>query len=275
MSKKILLTGASDGIGLEAAKLLAAQGHQLLLHGRSARKLEQAKNVIGESDALIETYLADLSDLNQVADLAADIKSKHASLDVIINNAGVFKTSAPVSAAGLDVRFVVNTIAPYILTMQLLPLMPDDGRVVNISSAAQQPVDLAALRGDTLLSDAMQAYAQSKLAITMWTRQLAHSQRQSQSQSQSEGNRVFVSVNPGSLLASKMVKEGFGVEGKDIGIGADILTRAAVSEEFADASGKYFDNDIGAFGDPHPDALNDTLCASVASACSQFAMEAV
>ena len=271
MAKKILLTGASDGIGLEATKLLAAQGHQLLLHGRNAQKLEQAKNAISESDALIETYLADLSDLRQVVALAADIQSKHTSLDVIINNAGVFKTSAPVSAAGLDVRFVVNTIAPYILTMQLLPLMPDDARIVNISSAAQQPVDLAALRGDTLLSDAMQAYAQSKLAITMWTRQLAHSQ----SQLQGEGNRVFVSVNPGSLLASKMVKEGFGVEGKDIGIGADILARAAVSDEFADASGKYFDNDIGAFGDPHPDALNDTLCASVASACSQFAMGAV
>ena len=136
MAKKILLTGASDGIGLEATKLLAAQGHQLLLHGRNAQKLEQAKNAISESDALIETYLADLSDLRQVVALAADIQSKHTSLDVIINNAGVFKTSAPVSAAGLDVRFVVNTIAPYILTMQLLPLMPDDARIVNISSAA-------------------------------------------------------------------------------------------------------------------------------------------
>lgn len=267
MTKKILLTGASDGIGLEAAKLLAAQGHHLLLHGRSAQKLEQAVSAIGQVDAQIETYLADLSDLDQVQALVADIKANHKALDIIINNAGVFKTAQPVSAAGLDVRFVVNTIAPYLLTVQLLALMPDDARVVNVSSAAQQPVDLAALGGDIMLADAMQAYAQSKLAITMWTRHIAHEHRQTK--------RVFVAVNPGSLLASKMVKEGFGVEGKDIGIGADILMRAAVSDEFADASARYFDNDIGAFGDPHPDALDDALCAAVANTLSQFAIEAV
>ena len=62
-------------------------------------------------------------------------------------------------------------------------------------------------------------------------------------------------VNPGSYLGTKMVKEGFGMAGKDIHIGAEILVRAALTDEFATASGQYFDNDSGQFASPHPDAL--------------------
>ena len=90
----------------------------------------------------------------------------------------------------------------------------------------------------------MEAYAQSKLAITMWTAYLAE-----------QGVApMIVAVNPGSLLASKMVREGFGTSGNDIGIGVDILKRASLSEEFAQASGRYFDNDAHQFSAPHPDA---------------------
>jgi len=67
---------------------------------------------------------------------------------------------------------------------------------------------------------------------------------------------IRVPVNPGSLLGSKMVKEAFGVAGGDIRIGAEILSRAALSDEFAAASGQYFDNDSGQFSSPHPDALD-------------------
>ena len=67
---------------------------------------------------------------------------------------------------------------------------------------------------------------------------------------------AVIAVNPGSLLGTKMVKEGFGMAGKDIRIGAEILVRAAQSEEFAAASGRYFDNDSGRFARPHPDALD-------------------
>ncbi|MCB1800010.1 MAG: oxidoreductase, partial [Gammaproteobacteria bacterium] len=74
---------------------------------------------------------------------------------------------------------------------------------------------------------------------------------------------VFVAVNPGSLLATKMVKEGFGMDGNDIRIGSDILIRAALSDEFAEASGLYFDNDKGRFASPHPDALDLQKCKDV------------
>merc|ERR1711879_890868 len=138
--------------------------------------------------------------------------------------------------------------APYRLTQQLLPLLGSQGRVVNLSSAAQAPVDIEALAGTIHLEDEFQAYAQSKLALTIWSRDLAYEVGQN--------GPMIVAVNPGSLLASKMVKEGFGVAGNDIRIGADILIRAALSDEFAQATGPHFDNDSGEFAAPHRDALN-------------------
>lgn len=246
--KKTLITGATDGIGLETARTLAADGHHLLLHGRSAAKLEAASKEIAALTGAgpVETFLGDLSDLQATANLARDIVAKHDQLDVLINNAGVLVTSQPLTRDGQDVRFVVNTIAPYLLTKRLLPLMGEDGRVVNLSSAAQAPVSISALLGKSRLS-ANAAYAQSKLAITMWTRVLAKD---------NPDGPVFVAVNPASLLGSKMVKEGYGIAGGDLRIGADILVRAALSETFATASGKYFDNDTQRFVLPHA-AAND------------------
>ncbi|MCO4783297.1 MAG: SDR family NAD(P)-dependent oxidoreductase [Candidatus Cloacimonetes bacterium] len=249
MNKTILITGASDGIGLETAKSLISQGHNVLLHGRNPNKLANVLNDLSKlsDEAILETYIADLSDLNQVQKLIEDISETHDLLDVIINNAGVFSGPDNILENGLDIRFVVNTIAPYLLTKGLLHLLPSNGRVVNLSSAAQAPVDLDALLGKLKLED-YPAYAQSKLAIVMWSNCLALQLKDTDS--------VVTSINPGSLLASKMVKDNFGVEGGDLKIGADILVRAAVSEEFENKSGSYFDNDAKYFSDPHPDALD-------------------
>ncbi|AXT27834.1 SDR family NAD(P)-dependent oxidoreductase [Ruegeria sp. AD91A] len=250
MTKTILITGSTDGIGLLTAKKLASDGHNVLLHGRSIPKLESAAAEVGEN---VETYAADLSDLSAVQGLAENVRAKHDRLDVLINNAGVLKAPQSVLENGQDIRFVVNTLAPYLLTELLLPIIPADGRVVNLSSAAQAPVNIRAMQGSVPLAD-MEAYAQSKLAITIWTREWAKSQSDAP---------VMVAVNPGSLLASKMVKEGFGLAGNDMNIGADILIDAALGERFADASGAYFDNDSGAFSDPHASALDKGHAADV------------
>ena len=258
MAKTILITGSTDGIGLETAKRLAAEGHTLLLHGRNAEKLEAAGREVSSiaGAGRIETYLADLSRIADVSALADEVGKRHRALDVLINNAGVYKTPHPITQQGLDLRFVVNTLAPYLLTKTLLPLMDATGRVINLSSAAQATVDPDALAGRVRLED-MGAYAQSKLAITMWSRAMA--------EERTDGP-IVIAINPGSLLASKMVREGFGVAGNDLAIGADILTRAALSDEFADANGKYFDNDKGRFGPPHADALNPHKCAQIVHA---------
>ncbi|MEM1163082.1 MAG: SDR family NAD(P)-dependent oxidoreductase [Pseudomonadota bacterium] len=254
MSKTILLTGATDGIGLETAKLLIADGHRLLAHGRNAGKLDALKETLAEGPGTVETYQADLSNLQETDRLAAEVAAAHDHLDVIINNAGVFRTPSEVTADGHDVRFVVNTIAPYMLTRRLLDRMDKSGRIVNLSSAAQSPVSLEALAGQKRL-EAMEAYSQSKLAITIWSQDLAR-------ELGSDGPAV-IAVNPGSLLASKMVRDGFGVAGSDLGIGARVLVDAALGDRFAGASGQYFDNDSGAFANPHPFAMDAKQAAGV------------
>ena len=246
MTKRILITGSTDGIGLAAAKTLAAKGHEIVLHGRSADKIAAVKAANTEL-AEAASFCADLSDLNAVENMARNVKGSYEKLDVLVNNAGVFKAPNPKTPNGMDLRFVVNTLAPYILTRSLLPIVPLDGRIINLSSAAQMPVDMAMMRGETPISDSM-AYAQSKLAITMWSRHMA--------QNLPDGPAV-IALNPASFLGTKMVKDAYGSEGKDIAIGSDIIVRLALEAEFAGASGLYYDNDRGRIGPPHTDALDD------------------
>jgi NAD(P)-dependent dehydrogenase (short-subunit alcohol dehydrogenase family) len=249
MKKTILVTGSTDGIGLATAKTLAQLGHNILLHGRSGAKLENAKEQLQaiEGNGNVETYQADLSVMADVRKLAAEIRQHHQQLDVLINNAGVYNVPSSVSRDGLDVRFVVNTIAPYMLMNDLKPLLGEQSRVVNLSSAAQAPVRAEELMNPSQLADGP-VYAKSKLALTMWS---LHTGLMTK-----ESGPIIVAVNPASMLGSNMVKNAYGVAGGDLQRGADILVKAALSDEFASASGTYFDNDIAAFADPHRDALS-------------------
>jgi len=269
MQKTILITGSTDGIGLETAKTLVTQGHHVLIHGRSSAKLKAAKKTLAELSGGkdVESYLADLSKSNEVKALAQAVAKRHTKLDVLINNAGVFKTPNPITEEGIDVRFMVNTIAPYLLTQELLPLMDASSRVVNLSSAAQSPVDENALTGQIRISDDFTAYAQSKLALTMWSRSLGESLK--------DKGPIIIAVNPGSLLATKMVKKGFNMPGKDISIGSDILVRASLSDEFSSASGLYFDNDLEQFSSPHADALDQKICEGVVRSITEILGETI
>lgn len=252
-AKKILLTGATDGLGLEAAKKLVQQGHTVLIHGRSAQKLKATKKLLEPlqtSEGQVQTCRADLSKLEEVDKMAKDVTEKHPQLDVLINNAGIFKVADASTEIGIDVRFVVNTIAPYLLTQKLLPLIPSSGRIVNLSSAAQSPVNINAMLTGQPMSD-FDAYAQSKLGIIMWSNHMASTTLKNQDKSP-----LIVSLNPASMLGTKMVREGFGQQGRDVHVGVDIIIEAALGDSFANAHGQYFDNDSVQFAAPGGDARN-------------------
>ncbi|WP_251359201.1 SDR family NAD(P)-dependent oxidoreductase [Kangiella sp. TOML190] len=268
MYKTILITGATDGIGFATAKMLVAAGHHLLLHGRSDKKLLETKQKLltDNPDVQLDTYLADLSDLKRVNSFADEVLTKHQHLDVLINNAGVLKSENPITQDGLDIRFVVNCIAPYLLTKKLRPILTESSRVINLSSAAQAPLDFAALVGDKRALNDMDVYAQSKVAITSWSRTLGL---------ESPPEAAVIAVNPGSLLASNMVKQGFGIAGSDINIGAEILKRAALSDEFASASGQYYDNDSQQFAKPHSNAVDATVAQRLIEAMDKIIAELV
>jgi NAD(P)-dependent dehydrogenase (short-subunit alcohol dehydrogenase family) len=247
MHKTILITGSTDGIGFEAARLLVEKGHHVLLHGKSEEKLQKVYKKLSKFGN-VESYLADLSDLRAIKKLSEELLLKHKKLDVLINNAGVLKVKNRITKDGYDVRFIVNTIAPYMLMKNLFPSLDSDGRVVNVSSSALETVNIEALKGKGFGMNDLSYYSQSKLAITMLSVSMAK-------KIGSKGPSILA-VHPGSLLGSKMVKEAFGVEGRDLSIGANLLVRASLSDEFSDASGTYFDNDSSCFTNPHDDVLN-------------------
>ncbi len=266
MEKVILVTGSTDGIGFATAKSLLELGHKVLLHGRDNTKLENSKRELLNfyENSKIETYLADLSNMTDVVKLANEISRSHNKLDVIINNAGVFALPLGQTSEtndGLDVRFAVNTIAPYLLTMLLLPLLNDKSRVLNVSSAAQASVSPEELFQPSTLS-ANEIYAKSKLALTMWTAHLAKEHGQKAP--------AFIAINPKSLLGSKMVKDAFGIDGANVQIGADVLVLAALSDDFSEATGLYYDNDIGHFGLPHEDASNPAKKVALTEALEDY-----
>ena len=246
--KIVLITGATDGIGLETARKLNFLGHKVIVHGRSQERIDKLVSELG-----VDFVKADLSNLNQVKELAEDILKKYQKIDVLINNAGVFKTSSTRTEDGYDVRYVVNTFAPYILTKKLLPILKG-GRVINLSSAAQASVDFEAMLGKVEMSD-FEAYAQSKLAITMWSRHMAK-------EVGADGPTV-IAVNPASLLATKMVKEGFNTDGNDINIGVNILVSLTLDQEHIEHSGEYYDNDNQTYAPPQADGLDNEKATKI------------
>ena len=118
MKKKILITGSTDGIGKLAAIMLAKEGHKDYLHGRSQDKLTKVIAELKEQSNTMDVngFVADFSDLAAVRQMAHSIQGELPQLDILINNAGIFKSPNEKNKDGLDIRFVVICCAPYLLT---------------------------------------------------------------------------------------------------------------------------------------------------------------
>jgi len=240
--QRILITGATDGLGRALALTLASRGATILLHGRSPARLDDTVRDIrgGAGSDRVRPYLADFSSLDQVGRLAEAVGRDWDRLDLLINNAGIGfgRPGGPreVSADGYELRFAVNYLATFVLTMRLLPLLRRSApaRIVNEASAGQEAIDF-----DDVMSerdyDGVRAYRRSKLAQVMFTFELAERLRR-------DGAAVSVTaLHPATFMNTKMVTESARVPVSMIEDGVKATLRLAVDPELEGISGRYFD----------------------------------
>jgi len=175
MNKKIILiTGATNGIGLETAKELASRGYKIIMACRNIEKANMIRDEIREvsQNKNVEVMKVDLSSLKSIRNFSEELHEKYDNLHVLINNAGVFCDTSMKTAEGFEMTMGVNYIGTYYLTKLLLDLLKNarGARIINISSKA-------ALFGKLKLNEnflenhphGFKAYSASKLALLLAT----------------------------------------------------------------------------------------------------------
>ena len=181
--KTVLITGATNGIGLESAVVLAGMGANVILIGRDSARLEKAfaqvKSRSGRPDSTgsgLASYLCDFASLKAVTALADQVLREVPKLDVLINNAGAVFARRTLTVDGFESTFAVNHLAPFLLTTRLLPLLEAGApaRVITVASGAHYHAtmdfnDLGFERGYQI----MRAYARSKLANVLFSAELS------------------------------------------------------------------------------------------------------
>jgi len=250
--RTILITGATDGHGKGLAERLAPSGARLLLHGRNEAKGERLLEELGaNATGELVWCRADLASLDQVAALADRVMEEE-RLDVLVNNAGLGSVEPGggerlESEDGHELRFAVNYLAPFLLGRRLLPLLERSApsRIVNVASAGQAPIDF----DDVMLErdySGGRAYAQSKLALIMFTLDLAE---------ELNGSGVTAnSLHPGTYMPTNMVKAAGVRPITPLEEGIEATLRLIESPELDGVSGRYFDGtDESA---PHPQAYD-------------------
>ena len=205
--KRILITGATNGIGKSAALDLAKMGAEVIIVGRNEKKtrrvLDELKTASG-SDRL-DMLIADLSSIEQIRRVADEFRGKYERLDVLLNNAGAMFPKYQETADGLEMTFALNHISYFLLTHLLLDNLKQtaqrqgEARIINVSSSAHRGAQFNGPDEANAYSST-RSYGKSKLANVLFTYDLAR---------RLEGTGVTVNaVHPG------LVDTGFGSEFK-------------------------------------------------------------
>jgi NAD(P)-dependent dehydrogenase (short-subunit alcohol dehydrogenase family) len=197
--KVVMITGANSGIGKAASLAIAKMGATVVMVARNREKGEAARSEIvrkSQNDS-VDLLLADLSSLVSVRQLATEFQSKYSRLDVLINNAGLFNQRRRVTTDGFENTFATNYLAPYLLTNLQLDLLKASApsRIINVSSVGHYN---GHINFDDLNLEkeygGWKAYGQSKLALVLFTHELAK---------RLQGTGVTVnSVHPGTVATN-------------------------------------------------------------------------
>jgi NAD(P)-dependent dehydrogenase (short-subunit alcohol dehydrogenase family) len=239
----VLVTGSTDGIGKATARELATRGARVILHGRNKEKgravLRELEGDTGNRD--MDLLIADLSVQRNVVRLAEEISSRYERLDILINNAGVFERVRNMTPDGVEMTFAVNYLAPFLLTLHLLPLLKKSSpsRVVNVSSIAHRDIrhmDWDNLQGERHY-DPYQAYALSKFCDITFTYRLVQ---------KIVATGITVNCLHPGVTDTKMLREGFpGIRGQPPSEGAKTSVFLALAPEVGGVSGMYFEESRG------------------------------
>jgi NAD(P)-dependent dehydrogenase (short-subunit alcohol dehydrogenase family) len=170
MSKTIIITGSSDGIGAAAARRLSADGYTVVIVGRS-----RDKTVAVARETHSDFFVADFASLDEVRNLAAEITQRYPRVDVLANNAGGVFGEASRTIDGFEKTIQVNHLAPFLLTNLLLPVL-----TASHASVIQTASDAARISGTLVIDDlnndrgrsAIRAYGDAKLANILFTAEL-------------------------------------------------------------------------------------------------------
>lgn len=249
MSGKIcLITGSNSGIGKETARELARLGAHVIMVARSRERGEEARDDIIEStgNRNVDLFIADLSVMREIVNLATRLKEKYKKLDVLVNNAGGINQDRILTEEGNELTLAVNHLAPFLLSHELLPLLGCSGeaRIVNVSSGAHQlgKVNLEDFQNTNYGS--LRAYGTAKLLNIMFTYGLAR---------RLEGSHIsvnvlhpgFVNTGFGKSNASRsriMMMKLFSRIAKSPEKGSETSIYLASSHEVIDITGRYFAN---------------------------------
>jgi len=238
----ILVTGSTDGIGKATVRELAARDAEVIVHGRDPEKGRQVmRELKGQVwNRNLDLVTADFTSLGQVRRMASEVSSRYSRLDVLVNNAGTYEKQRSLTPDGIETTFAVNSIAPFLLTHELLPLLRKGHlpRVVNVVSIAHREIrhiDWENLQGEKRY-DAFGAYALSALAHVALTLGMAR---------RVAGSGISVNCLHPGIIATRMLRAGFpGIRGKAPSEGARLPVYLAVSPDVKGITGEYFEESV-------------------------------
>ncbi len=238
--KRVLVTGANAGIGKAAALELARAGAVVLMVSRDKARGEAARDEIAaqSGSASVRLYLADLSLLASVRQLAATVQAEHTHLDVLVNCAAVYKSERVLTPEGIELMFATNHLAYFLLTTLLLDLLQQSGagRILNVSAPATTPLSFDDLNGERRFNG-LTRFGATKLANLLFTLELAR---------RLEGSSTTVNALHPGVVRSGIMREANPImrlvtrvmSGAPEQAG-QALAQAALAPEFAGKSGRF------------------------------------